>query len=74
MDQHHIFLDETVCILNEKMMPDVTIKVPELEINKKQIGHQYFYEGTSGSCTHKPSNSLVCSKKRSGASPYIEFS
>jgi hypothetical protein len=27
-------LDETGCILNEKMMPDVTIMVPELEIVK----------------------------------------
>jgi hypothetical protein len=28
-------LDETRCILNEKMMPDVTIMVPELDIDKK---------------------------------------
>jgi hypothetical protein len=28
----HIFLDETGCVLNEKMVPDVTIMVPELEI------------------------------------------
>jgi hypothetical protein len=34
MDQTHIFLDETGCILNEKMMPDVAITVPELEIVK----------------------------------------
>jgi hypothetical protein len=27
--QHHVFLDETECILNEKMMPDVTAMVPE---------------------------------------------
>jgi hypothetical protein len=31
----HIFLDETGCVLNEKMMADVTIMVPELEIDKK---------------------------------------
>jgi hypothetical protein len=30
------------CILNEKMMPDMTITIPELEINTQQIGHQYF--------------------------------
>jgi hypothetical protein len=51
------------------MMPDVTIKVPELEIDKKHIGHQYVYEDTSGPCTHKPSNSSLCFFKLSGASP-----
>jgi hypothetical protein len=30
----HIFLDEAGCILNEKMMPDLTVMVPELEINR----------------------------------------
>jgi hypothetical protein len=35
MDKHRIFLDETGCVLNERMMPDVTITVPELEIDKK---------------------------------------
>jgi hypothetical protein len=33
MDQNHV-LDETGCILNEKMMPDVTTTVPQLEIDK----------------------------------------
>jgi hypothetical protein len=33
----HIFLDETVHILNEKMMPDLTVMVPELEISKNQF-------------------------------------
>jgi hypothetical protein len=28
-------LDEAGCILNEKMMPDVPVLVPELEISKK---------------------------------------
>jgi hypothetical protein len=28
----HIFLDETRCVQNEKMMPDVTVMVLELEI------------------------------------------
>jgi hypothetical protein len=74
MDQTHIFLDETECILNEKMMPNVTITVPELEIVKKHIGHQYFHEETFGPYTHKPSNSLLFSKKLSGASPYMEMS
>jgi hypothetical protein len=32
-----IFLDETGCILNEKMMPD--IMVPELELDKKISKH-----------------------------------
>jgi hypothetical protein len=31
-----MFLDETGCILNEKMMPDVAITVPELEIVKNR--------------------------------------
>jgi hypothetical protein len=35
IDQNHIFRDETGCILNEKMMPDVTIMVPELEVGKQ---------------------------------------
>jgi hypothetical protein len=73
-NQHHIFLDENGSIPNEKMMPDVTITVPELEIDKKHIGNQYFYEETSGPCTHKPSHSLSFSKKLSGASPYIKLS
>jgi hypothetical protein len=74
INQHLIFLDETGCILKEKMMPDVTITVPELEIDKKHIAHQYLYEETSGPCTQEPSNSSVFSKKLSGASPYMEFS
>jgi hypothetical protein len=28
----HVCLNETGCVLNEKMMPDITIIVPELEI------------------------------------------
>jgi hypothetical protein len=35
MYQDQIFLDETECILNEKMMPDATVMVPDLEIGKK---------------------------------------
>jgi hypothetical protein len=34
MNQKHIFLDETGCVLNEKMMPDVAVMVPDLEIHK----------------------------------------
>jgi hypothetical protein len=30
-------LDETGCVLNEKMMPDVTVMVPELEIDRKVL-------------------------------------
>jgi hypothetical protein len=30
-----IFLDETGCILNEKMMPDLTAMVPELKLERK---------------------------------------
>jgi hypothetical protein len=74
MDQTHVVLDETGCLLNEKMMPDVTITVPELEIVKKQIGHQYLYEENSGPCADKPFNSLWFSKKLSVASLYMEFS
>jgi hypothetical protein len=40
MHRNLIFLDETGCVLNEKMMPDVTITVPELEIDKKHIGYR----------------------------------
>jgi hypothetical protein len=73
MSRNQMFLHETGCILNEKMMPDVTITVPEIEIDKNHIGHQYVYEETSRPCTHQPSNSIVLSKKLSGASPYMEF-
>jgi hypothetical protein len=34
MNQIHIFLDETGCVLGGKMMPDVTLMVPGLEIEK----------------------------------------
>jgi hypothetical protein len=37
----HIFLNETGCILIEKMLPDVTAMVPELETDKKNIENQY---------------------------------
>jgi hypothetical protein len=37
MYQNHIFLYETGCVLNEKMMPDVAAMVPELEADKKNI-------------------------------------
>jgi hypothetical protein len=29
-----MFLDETGCVLNEKMMPDLTVMAPELEIER----------------------------------------
>jgi hypothetical protein len=35
MDQNHRFLDETGCILNERMMPDIAKTVPRLEIDTK---------------------------------------
>jgi hypothetical protein len=35
MCQDQVFLDETGCVLNEKMMPDATVIVPDLEIGKK---------------------------------------
>jgi hypothetical protein len=35
MYQDRIFLDETGCVLNEEMMPDATVMVPDLEIGKK---------------------------------------
>jgi hypothetical protein len=37
MYRNPIFLDETGCIMNEKMMPDLTIMVPELEIVKNSL-------------------------------------
>jgi hypothetical protein len=35
MYQDQIFLDESRCVLNEKMMPDDTVTVPDLEIGKR---------------------------------------
>jgi hypothetical protein len=35
MYQNRIFLDETGCVPNEKMMPDDTVMVPDLETGKK---------------------------------------
>jgi hypothetical protein len=36
MYQNHICPDENGCILNKKMMPDITATVPELEMDKQQ--------------------------------------
>jgi hypothetical protein len=33
----HIFLGETGCVLNEKMMPDVAVMVLELELDRKVL-------------------------------------
>jgi hypothetical protein len=73
MDQHYIILDETGCILNEKMMPDVTIKVPDLELAN--------YTSDINVSTKKlpdlaPTNPPipVFSKKRPEASPYLVIS
>jgi hypothetical protein len=35
MCRNHTFLDEAGWVLNEKMMTDLTVIVPELEINRK---------------------------------------
>jgi hypothetical protein len=72
MDKNQMFLDETGCILNEKMMPDVTMMVPD----RKPIVQwtNVVEQETSRPCAHKPSNALFVSKKLSGASPYVEFS
>jgi hypothetical protein len=35
MYHDQIFLDETVRVLNEKMMPDVAAMVPELEMSEE---------------------------------------
>jgi hypothetical protein len=32
----HGILDETGCVLNKKMMPDLTVMVTELEIDRKK--------------------------------------
>jgi hypothetical protein len=40
MYRNQIFLNETGCLLNEKIMPDITIMVPELEMFKKPISNQ----------------------------------
>jgi hypothetical protein len=76
----YLFLDETVCILNEKMIPDVTIMVPELEIEKTYQSNSNISMdkcgGTRNFQTLHPQTLqfLSCSKKLSGASPYVEFS
>jgi hypothetical protein len=43
-----IFLNETGCVLNEKMMPDVTVMVPELEIDGKIMKIQISKEKSTG--------------------------
>jgi hypothetical protein len=53
MYQDQIFLDETGCVLNEKMMPDATVMVPDLEIEKTMQkivvfgGKMWWYHGTT---------------------------
>jgi hypothetical protein len=37
MYQNQIFLDETGCILNEKMMPGVAVEVLKLETGKNVL-------------------------------------
>jgi hypothetical protein len=44
MCQDQIFLDETGCVLNEKMMPDATVMVPDVEIGKK-VSSIYVFGG-----------------------------
>jgi hypothetical protein len=44
MHQDLIFLDETGCVLNEKMMPHATVMVPDLEIGKKVSNNVVFGE------------------------------
>jgi hypothetical protein len=61
---NRVCLNDTGRILNEKMMPDVTVMVPELEIVNKQQQTTYrkpmfqwttvVEQQTSRSCTHKP--------------------
>jgi hypothetical protein len=46
------FLDETGCILNENMMPDVTVMVPELEIDREVSKIQMYEEKCDGPETH----------------------
>jgi hypothetical protein len=67
------------CILNEKMMPDVTITVPNSKLSKtyRKLRFQWtnvVEQETSRPCAHQPSNSLLLSKKLSGASPYLGIS
>jgi hypothetical protein len=64
----YIFLDETGCILNEKMMPDINITVPELEIDKKHIGRNF------PTLHPQPLQFLSVVYETFGASPYMEFS
>jgi hypothetical protein len=35
MYQDQVFLNDTGCVLNEKLMPDATVMVPDLEFGKK---------------------------------------
>jgi hypothetical protein len=46
MYQDKIFLDEAGCVMNEKMMPDASVMVPDLEIGKKAFGEKmWWYPG-----------------------------
>jgi hypothetical protein len=42
MCRNHKFLDETGYVLNEKIMPDLTVMVPELEIDRQHSENSYF--------------------------------
>jgi hypothetical protein len=69
----------TGCILNEKMMPDVTIMVLEIEIGSN-ISNTYISKDKCGGTRnfrtlHPPTlQFLICSKELSGASPYLGIS
>jgi hypothetical protein len=52
----HIVLDETGCVLNEKMMPDLTVMVPELEIDR-QISKIHI---SNEKCTGPGMRALTC--------------
>jgi hypothetical protein len=69
----------TGCILNEKMMPDVTIMVLEIEIGSN-ISNTYISKDKCGGTRnfrtlHPPTlQFLICSKELSGASLYLGIS
>jgi hypothetical protein len=48
MYQDQIFLDQTRCALNEKMMPDASVMVPDLEIGKKMRKTKFSGEKCGG--------------------------
>jgi hypothetical protein len=55
----HVFLDETWCVLNEKMMPDITITVPQLDIDKNMTKTNISMDKLKSSTIKKHNKQLI---------------